>query len=389
MKTLQLYLLRQVLLTLVMTVVVFAFVLLLGNLLKEILGLLVSRQATLGLIAEAIALLLPYVLIYALPMGLLTATLLVFGRFSADQELTAARANGISLISLILPILLVGILLTVFCAWLNLEVAPRCRQNYKKILYTMGVKSVAGMFVEGRFVVVGDYVLYVGKIHGDDLEEIIVSQLNKEGHRELYVHAPRGRKKIDAQSRQVSLQLFDYWGAFLNSGQWIPSPGELYEFSVDLNTLTSRSRTRVDLDEMTFQQLLAEIDELKKITQDTTPLPVPVPAGDRALEKKTRAPDPLRSLLGKAQVYLNRQMSFSFACFSFTLIGIPLAVRAHRRETSVGIAMALILVLLYYGFVITGKMLDDRPELAPHLIIWFPNFLFQGVGGYLLWRVNR
>jgi lipopolysaccharide export system permease protein len=389
MKTLQHYLLRQVLMTLVMTVVVFAFVLLLGNLLKEILGLLISRQATPWLILEAIGLLMPYVLVYALPMGLLTATLLVFGRFSADQELTAARANGISLISLILPVLLLGLLLSVFCAWLNLEAAPRCRQNYKKILYTMGAKRMASMLVEGRFVVIGDYVLYVGRIHGDDLEEIIVSQLNKEGRRELYVHAPRGRKTIDPQSQQVSLQLFDYWGAFLQNGQWIPSPGELYEFSVDLQSLTSRSRNKVDLDEMTFHQLLAEIQELKKISLDTAPLPVPVPTPDGAPGKKARTADSLQLLLGKAQVYLNRQMAFSFACFAFSLIGIPLAVGAHRRETSVGVAIALILVLIYYGFIITGKMLDNRPELTPHLILWIPNFLFQTVGGYLLWRVNR
>jgi lipopolysaccharide export system permease protein len=362
MKTLHLYLTRQVVATLFMTALVFTFILLLGNVLKEVLALLINRHATPWLIFQAIGLLIPYVLVFALPVGMLTATLLTFGRFSADHELTAVRASGISLVALITPILLLSVALSGVCAWINLELAPKCRVNYLRLLYQIAAEKPTGWLRENQYVSgIGGYTIYVGKIDGDNLRNVHVYETNEKENSRRWFKAPSGHVSVDLPNRKMTLILEKPYGASVqdNIVQPLPDQGQIL-LELDIKSAPAQD-PEPKLSDMTFTQLRAKIRELEnRGVTDITP----------------------------ALVQLHRGVSFSFACIGFTLIGIPLGIRAHRRETSIGMAMAVILLIIYYGFLVLGQALENRTEAA-HLILWLPNFIFQAAGAVLLWRANK
>jgi lipopolysaccharide export system permease protein len=343
-----------------MTVAVFTFVLLLGNVLKEVLTLLLNQQASLLTVAQAVGLLIPYVLVFALPMGLLTATLLTFGRFSADNELTAVRASGISLLSLISPILVLSVLLSGLCALVNLELAPSCRVAYKRLLEKTVTENFERLLPERTFIRdFKPYMIYFGRVRGNEVRNIYVYELARGGSNvSSTTTAPAGSFSIDRTNRLLHLVLRNAWHVKTSEGEGHP----LFfgEMPVEI-TVPSRPEKEPSLGDMTFRELQQKRREFKAEGISTTPL----------------------------DVQIHSQVSFSFACIAFTLVGIPLGIRAHRRETSVGILISLGLVLVYYSFLILGHSLDTKEQFKPYLIMWLPNLLFQSIGIVLLWRANR
>ena len=378
MKTLHKYLTLQVFASLLLTVAVFTFVLLLGTVLKEILLLLVNGQARIGTVLEAIGLLIPFICVYALPMGLLTATLLVFGRFSADQELTAARASGVSLLSLVAPVLLLSLFCCGVSAWFNLDLGPRSRVEYKNLIARARADLISVQLPAGQPIYdFPGYIFVVGENRGGNLKDVTIEDLKDNAT----VFAPQGQYAVDTTNNVLTLTLFNAVSLKVtNKGNAVYNSYETLQITNALNTSTGQAGTP-KISDMTFWQLQDTARDLERFD---------LPAAAGASSKELRAQfHEVEQLIEQTRAEMHRQIAFSFACFGFALVGIPLGIRMHRRETNVGIAIALALVLVYYSFAILGKSLAARPEFAPHLIFWLPNFIFLAVGTVLLWRANR
>jgi lipopolysaccharide export system permease protein len=241
MRTLHRYLLAETLATLLMTVAVFTFILLLGNVLKEVIGLMASGQAPFLTVLWAIALLIPFVLAFALPMGMLTAALLVFGRFSADNELIASRASGLSLVSLSTPVLLLSVLLSGVCAFVNMKIAPESRVAYKKLLWRTGMGRVGSFIPEKTYIkdAKGRRVVYAGSVNGTNLSDILIYNLDPTGDRiEGYARAARGQ--LSNEKGVLNVQLFDAWFVDLKEGTRMPLPSYSAEAQFSLHQRRAR-----------------------------------------------------------------------------------------------------------------------------------------------------
>lgn len=367
MRTLHRYIVSQVLASTVITVAVFTMVLLLGNVLRDLLEFVAQGHSSPWLLVRALALLIPFVLAFSLPIGLLTASLLVFGRFSADQELTAVKSAGVSLIALVSPVLALSVVLSGLCAWINLEIAPSSRVAFKALRDSVFQQPLASLIPEGRFVSLGDgFTLYAREVRGNQLRDILISGTTNrlEGGvmqrvENQIVNAREAEIIPGKPPEKPSLVFRDLNGVTLGQNGW--QPFRMEEFTYVPERLGAGEPKALKYNEMTFRQLAQERRARRAQGIDLTPI----------------------------DVQMHRQVAFSFACIGFTLIGIPLGIRTHRRETNIGVGMALFLLAIYYSFVVLGQAMETHPGLHPEWIFWIPNFLFQGVGAWLLWRANR
>lgn len=251
--------------------------------------------------------------------------------------------------------------MSVLCGWINLQIGPQCRAAYKTMIFEYGLAKASALIQEKGYTDFPGYRVYVDRVEGNSLHDVTIYQYDETQHLRMRMNAEEASLEVNPDTQQIMLTLKSVDGFEFNEGKERTFVYSKYGPMAlgkkeKINTLRSAK-----LKEMGFAELRQRIAEAKKHGTDATP----------------------------AKVQLHQKVAFSFACIGFTLIGIPLAIRAHRRETNIGIAMALVLVAVYYGLIILAQALESSPALAPHLWMWLPNFLFQGIGCVMLWKMNR
>jgi len=361
-------------------VALFVFVLTLGNVIRDLLGHVLAGQLPLLPFLRLAWLWVPAMAIYALPIGILTGVLLTLGRLSADNEVTAMRAAGISLTRIARPVLVLGVLGAAGALYVNFESMPRARVQYETELAD-AVRSNPISFIRPKTFIreFKGKVIYVGEKEGDVVRDIWLWELDSKGRVRRLVRAESGRIVYDAATNSLVPTLFNAKTEERNAADpedfskspKAPTAGKLEEVRLSLAEYFSHDSVRVKQEWLTYAALQAERSRLAALT--------PAPNAADELVRQRMA----------LELVWQDKFNLSLSVFSFALIGVPLGIKISRRETSANLGLALLLVLSYYVLTVAVKWLDRHPEFRPDLLLWLPNVLFLALGVWLFLRIDK
>lgn len=387
MNLLDRYIFKSVFFTCATAVAVLAFVLMLGNIVRDLLTPMLAGQLGWGVALRLTFMLLPAVAPFALPMGVLTGVLLTLGRLSADSEITAMRAAGLGLARIARPILILGAFGAAFGLYANFEAMPQARLTFERELANALRNGPLRLITPKTFFrQFNNVVVYIGEKNGSVMRDLWLWKLDPAGQVTDFIRAESGHFDYDETASELVLSLSRAQFEKRNEKHpedFTESPiVASYDTSdpihISLEKLFGRKQRQKKLREMTYPELRAEEARVAAL---------PLEEGgtkDQIAKEKDHA----RAVM-KVRLALQEKFNTALAVLSFAIIGVPLGIRVSRRETSANLGLAVLLALGYYMLTVMVSWLDRHPEYHPDVLLWLPNFIFIGLGVWLFRRIER
>ncbi len=368
------YIGRQVASATLTGVLVLSGVMVLGNIYKKLDQLLGDTQFPISVVAKFIALVIPFSLIFTIPCAFLTGILLVFGRMSADNEMVSLRMTGTPMWRICAPVFVLAAALCTVCFYVNVSLAPIAKNSMKRLLYDVMTNDPINLFQEGRVLdKFPDYRIYTGKRKGKDtLENLQIFKLN--GSRvEQFNRAKSAVIEVMPGELDFILHLKDanFENVVTNEAGVIEKVDGPHMGSTAMKFPLSDLKGKTERINASMKSTMALWGEVMSGTDSATGL---------ELDKKAKS---------VALTEVSKRYSFSLACITFALIGIPLGITAQRRETTAGFVLSLVTALAYYFFILLADMFNEKPSVYPHLLMWLPNFVFLGLGGWMFYKLSK
>jgi LPS export ABC transporter permease LptF/LPS export ABC transporter permease LptG len=357
------YIIRELLLPFLIGLLVFTFLLLIQPLAEQ--GeRLIAKGVSWQLVARVLLTLVPQALAVTIPIALLIALLIAFGRLSADRESVALQACGISIYRMLRPVLLVAAMAWAVTSYVMFVAVPDANQTFREIVYGV-VTARAENDIKPRvfFEDFPNRVLYVrdAPSGGGGWLEVFLADTTNPDQPTIFT-AKRGRMAIDRARRTVDLVLED--GTRHSTNLHDAAKYEVTRFSefiigLDPNTVFPPTEILKGDNEMTMAELRARAAELRRAGVS--------PHG------------PLMAL--------HRKFAIPAVCFTFALIGLGLGLTSGRDGKLGSFVPGIGVVFVYYVIDYLGRQMAKGQIVPPWLATWGPNLVLGAAGVALLfWR---
>lgn len=347
--TLDRYVASEVLVPFVLGVAVLTFALVTGRLLK-LTEMVVNHGVSVRDVLGLIGYIMPSFLELTFPMAVLLGVLLGFGRMSGDREMIAARACGVSLYRLAMPVMGVAFVIYVLSSWFAFAVRPWANRGLEHQLYDMTRTQASVALKEKVFNrEFQGLVIYVDRVEpgGLRLKGILISDARTANQQNTII-AQRGILLPDKHKQALTLRLYEgsIFGTESRSDASHVTSFKIYDLTIQPDE-SSRFGS-LDPTEMSYAALHADI------------------AKARAAEK----PD------YEAETELARKYTVPLATLLFALLGIPLGLKPARGGQSERFGVAVSLFFLYYVLMRTGQTFAENGKLNPFIAMGIPDVAF-------------
>ena len=366
MKILNRYVFRELLGPFVLGLVVFSFVII-PRLPGRPLELLVQKNVAPQEILLILFYILPTIFTFSLPMASLLALLISFGRLSADNEITAMRSSGVSIRSLVGPVLVFACF-TFLAALLNANYwQPHSNQQLRAMRNEIALKSIStairpGVFEEGF----SNLVLYIRDTTPDKSiwKGVFLADVSKKDQPKITL-AQTGTLFNDIQQKKLQLHLSN--GATHSVSNRTQSLYDLATFNETDIPVASFNGATEDLQAQ--PRKIMEMDSLELLARWKLGT-----HGSPGAQKEHR----------EQVVELSKRVAVPFGVIIFSLLAVPLGVISKKGGKSYGFVVSLGIFLVYFLLLSLGESFAKSGRLSPILGPWAGNVVFLVVAIYLL-----
>jgi lipopolysaccharide export system permease protein len=365
LKIINRYIFKEIASSFIIILFILTFVLLMGKIL-QIMDLMINKGISVLSIAKLIFFLLPSFMLFTIPIALLIAILIAMGRFSADNEITALKTSGISLMQIYYPVAIASLITFIITIIVGYFLVPQSNFATKRLLFTIAQQNVNIGIKEKVFNSdFKGFLLYAEKIpvNKNYMEDVIVSDNRIIGEQNTIL-AKKAFLVSDPESMTVNLKLEN---------------GSIHTVSSDLKNYRKIDFNSYDI-KLDLSTALANLDESSKSSTEMTMT---------ELLERMNKPGLDKAAIRELAIEVHKKFSIPLSCIFFGLLALPLGIKSHRAVKSRSFAVGIIVVSLYYLLRIGGEALAETGHISTEIGVWTPNIFFALLGVYLFYMANR